>query len=194
MAILAQFISSIAFFTSSGRRFTPRLASSMKWVVDESKYKINEGGLATVGPGVTPNCQLADSPGTYHNGACSFAFGDGYSEIRKWKDPWTCLTVAATRIPIQAGNRCLGVLPEMYPNALPGDCREYRHARGLERGVMVAGYRGAVPPESNDLTARRTLTSSASRPRISLFSLRGASISQAPREGSKAWGDRAYCA
>lgn len=74
-------------------------------LVDENKFSINDGGFATVGPDVTPNYKMVDWPGIYHNGACGFAFGDGHSEIRKWKDPRTYLTVAATSVPSQAGNQ-----------------------------------------------------------------------------------------
>jgi prepilin-type N-terminal cleavage/methylation domain-containing protein len=30
-----------------------------------------------------------DLPGMYHNKACGFSFGDGHSEIKKWRDPRT---------------------------------------------------------------------------------------------------------
>jgi prepilin-type processing-associated H-X9-DG protein len=30
--------------------------------------------------------KLLDAPASYHGGACGLAFGDGHSEIKKWKD------------------------------------------------------------------------------------------------------------
>ena len=73
--------------------------------VDENKFSINDGGFGTVGPDVTPNYKMVDWPGIYHNGACGFAFGDGHSEIHKWKDSRTYLTTAATSVASQAGNK-----------------------------------------------------------------------------------------
>ncbi len=73
--------------------------------VDENKFSINDGGFGTVGPDVTPNYRMVDWPGIYHNGACGFAFGDGHSEIHKWKDPRTYLTTPVNSVPSQAGNK-----------------------------------------------------------------------------------------
>ncbi len=36
-----------------------------------------------------PNAAFVDGPGLLHSGGCGFAFADGHSEIRKWKDPRT---------------------------------------------------------------------------------------------------------
>ena len=73
--------------------------------VDENKFSINDGGFGTVGPDVTPNYRMVDWPGIYHNGACGFAFGDGHSEIHKWKDPRTYLTTPVNSVASQAGNK-----------------------------------------------------------------------------------------
>jgi len=52
------------------------------WVfIDEDADSLNDGGFAV---GVLP--QWIDWPGTYHNNACGFAFGDGHSEIKKWNN------------------------------------------------------------------------------------------------------------
>ena len=58
-------------------------------ILDEDKNSINDGGFGTVGPQVPPDYKMIDWPGTYHNGACGIAFGDGHSEIHKWKDSRT---------------------------------------------------------------------------------------------------------
>ena len=74
-------------------------------LLDENKFSINDGGFATVGPDVTPNYRMVDWPGIFHSGACGFAFGDGHSEIHKWKDPRTMLSSGAFCVPTQAGNQ-----------------------------------------------------------------------------------------
>jgi prepilin-type processing-associated H-X9-DG protein len=73
-------------------------------IVDENKFSINDGGFATVGPKDPPDYHMVDWPGIYHNGACGFAFGDGHSEIKKWKDSRTYLTSSASSVPGQSGN------------------------------------------------------------------------------------------
>jgi prepilin-type N-terminal cleavage/methylation domain-containing protein len=73
--------------------------------VDENKFSINDGGFGTVGPKNPALYSMVDWPGIYHNGACGFAFGDGHSEIKKWRDPRTYLRVAAQSVPSQAGNQ-----------------------------------------------------------------------------------------
>jgi len=56
------------------------------WVLlDEDAASLNDGGFAV---GVA-NAEWIDWPGTYHNNACGFAFGDGHSEIKKWNDSTT---------------------------------------------------------------------------------------------------------
>jgi prepilin-type processing-associated H-X9-DG protein len=46
---------------------------------------------------------MVDWPGTYHNGAAGFAFGDGHSEIQKWHDARTVKLVGQGRS--QTGNQ-----------------------------------------------------------------------------------------
>jgi len=59
-------------------------------IVDEDcNVSLNDAGFATLGPSATEGAflnRLVDVPGSYHNGACGFAFGDGHSEIKKWTD------------------------------------------------------------------------------------------------------------
>jgi prepilin-type N-terminal cleavage/methylation domain-containing protein/prepilin-type processing-associated H-X9-DG protein len=51
------------------------------WVyLDEHPDSINDAGY------FNPHAwSWVDMPGTYHNGACGFAFADGHAEIHKWK-------------------------------------------------------------------------------------------------------------
>jgi prepilin-type processing-associated H-X9-DG protein len=48
---------------------------------------------------------MVDWPGVDHGGACGIAFGDGHSEIHKWKDPRTVLKANASGVPTQSGNQ-----------------------------------------------------------------------------------------
>jgi prepilin-type processing-associated H-X9-DG protein len=53
----------------------------MLWVlVDEDPGGLNDAAFAFTM--VDPAWH--DAPGSYHNGACGFAFADGHSEIHKW--------------------------------------------------------------------------------------------------------------
>ena len=59
---------------------------SSTWVlIDEDADSLNDAGFA-VG---MERPEWIDWPGTYHNMACGFAFGDGHSEIKKWSDERT---------------------------------------------------------------------------------------------------------
>jgi prepilin-type N-terminal cleavage/methylation domain-containing protein/prepilin-type processing-associated H-X9-DG protein len=54
---------------------------SLLWVlVDENAQGLNDAAFAFQ----MINPAWLDSPGSYHNGACGFAFADGHSEIHKW--------------------------------------------------------------------------------------------------------------
>jgi prepilin-type N-terminal cleavage/methylation domain-containing protein/prepilin-type processing-associated H-X9-DG protein len=54
---------------------------AQSWVyVDEHPDSMNDAGCFP--PDSATN--IPDAPGTYHNGACGFAFADGHSEIHKW--------------------------------------------------------------------------------------------------------------
>jgi len=53
------------------------------WVfIDEDANSLNDGGLA-VGMNTA---EWIDWPGTYHAMGCGIAFGDGHSEVHKWKE------------------------------------------------------------------------------------------------------------
>jgi prepilin-type N-terminal cleavage/methylation domain-containing protein/prepilin-type processing-associated H-X9-DG protein len=54
---------------------------SMLWVlVDENANGLNDAAFAFD----CVDTVWKDAPGSYHNGACGFAFADGHSEIHKW--------------------------------------------------------------------------------------------------------------
>jgi prepilin-type N-terminal cleavage/methylation domain-containing protein/prepilin-type processing-associated H-X9-DG protein len=58
--------------------------AAQTWVyVDEHPDSLNDAGAFP--PNSATN--IPDAPGTYHNGACGFAFADGHSEIHKWIGP-----------------------------------------------------------------------------------------------------------
>ena len=73
--------------------------------VDENKYSINDGGFGTVGPMQPPIYKMVDWPGIDHGNACGFAFGDGHSEIHKWRDSRTLLNSPVFSVPSQNGNQ-----------------------------------------------------------------------------------------
>lgn len=80
------------------------VAPADTWVfVDEHPDSINDGFFCTdMKP--APNlasAALPDCPASYHNGACGFAFADGHSEIKKWRDK-------RTMPPIRRGNYTAG--------------------------------------------------------------------------------------
>jgi prepilin-type processing-associated H-X9-DG protein len=55
---------------------------SMLWVlVDEDVNGLNDAAFAF---GMN-SAQWYDSPGTYHNGGCGFAYADGHSETHQWR-------------------------------------------------------------------------------------------------------------
>ena len=64
------------------------------WVlIDESPDSVNDAAFAVR---MDPYGAIwQDIPSVLHNGGCGFTFGDGHSEIHKWKDP---RTIAALRV------------------------------------------------------------------------------------------------
>ena len=59
---------------------------AMTWVIlDEDAYSLNDAGFAV---GMI-SAEWIDWPGTYHNFGAGFAFADGHSEIKKWRDSRT---------------------------------------------------------------------------------------------------------
>jgi len=69
------------------------------WVfIDENPDSINDASFAVTmelgwpNPKAPPNPAAngwQDGPSLLHNGGCGFSFGDGHSEIKKWKNPLT---------------------------------------------------------------------------------------------------------
>jgi prepilin-type N-terminal cleavage/methylation domain-containing protein/prepilin-type processing-associated H-X9-DG protein len=59
------------------------------WViVDEHPDSMNDAGFFSPYGDIAANSgwEIVDVPGNLHNGACSFVFADGHSEIHKWVD------------------------------------------------------------------------------------------------------------
>lgn len=85
----------VVFVKQSGLR-----APSNLWVTtDENPDSINDGAFAVVMAGWA----WEDYPAPYHNGATSFSFADGHSEIHKWLHPEglpkvTYVSVTAPRV------------------------------------------------------------------------------------------------
>ncbi|MDB6108930.1 MAG: hypothetical protein JWR69_680 [Pedosphaera sp.] len=75
---------------------------AMLWILlDEDENSINDAGFA-----VDMNVvEMIDWPGTYHNFGCGFAFGDGHSEIHKWKDGRTKVVNGNVSRVTQANNQ-----------------------------------------------------------------------------------------
>ena len=72
-------------------------ASQVFVLLDEDDRSLNDAGFA-VG---MQAAEWIDWPGTYHNMACGFSFGDGHSEIHKWKDGRTQLKgTSASRLSV----------------------------------------------------------------------------------------------
>ena len=66
-------------------------------LLDERQDSINDAYFVTEMDGY-PNpatTKIVDYPASYHNRAAGFAFGDGHSEVHKWRDPRTCPPIRA---------------------------------------------------------------------------------------------------
>jgi prepilin-type processing-associated H-X9-DG protein len=72
-----------------------RPSPSALWVIgDESPDSVNDAAMAVnmaggnmYGGNNSPNLdKWMDGPSTLHGGGCAYTFGDGHSEIHKWKD------------------------------------------------------------------------------------------------------------
>jgi prepilin-type N-terminal cleavage/methylation domain-containing protein len=62
------------------------VAASQTWVyIDEASDSINDAGFGHPGPPPPAAVRWVDYPAAYHNGAGGLSFGDGHSEIHKWK-------------------------------------------------------------------------------------------------------------
>lgn len=57
------------------------------WVIiDENPDSVNDAAFAVVMDNQGRTAIWQDGPANYHGGACGFTFGDGHSEIKKWRD------------------------------------------------------------------------------------------------------------
>ena len=75
---------------------------AMTWVlVDEHPDSMNDGFFCVDMNGYPdPNqAKLPDVPASYHNNACGFAFADGHSEIKRWRDKRTMPPVTKRGLP-----------------------------------------------------------------------------------------------
>lgn len=89
----------VSGFTDGSMRIYKKLTDlivpgpSMTWVfLDEREDSINDGEMVVgmYGYPSNPNSwRIVDYPASYHNGAGGFAFADGHSEMKKWRDPRT---------------------------------------------------------------------------------------------------------
>jgi prepilin-type N-terminal cleavage/methylation domain-containing protein len=60
------------------------------WIlIDEREESINDGYFVVTMNQRDGGCYLVDYPASYHNGAGGLNFGDGHSEIHRWRDPRT---------------------------------------------------------------------------------------------------------
>ena len=65
---------------------------AMIWVLlDEHPDSINDAAFAVqmITSENVGAARIIDFPASYHNGSCGFAFADGHSELKKWKDART---------------------------------------------------------------------------------------------------------
>ena len=64
-------------------------ASNLFVFLDEHPNSINDAAFAVKCDARGSSARMIDWPASFHNGAGSFAFGDGHAEIKKWLDPRT---------------------------------------------------------------------------------------------------------
>jgi len=85
------------------------LKPSETWVTqDENPTSINDGWFVCD----VSSAAWVDIPATYHNAANGFAFADGHSEIKKWKDPAILPRTAAIGVTPRDGGKDLRWLKE----------------------------------------------------------------------------------
>ena len=83
-------------------------------LLEEREDSINDGFFVISMEGY-PNVAstvMVDFPASYHGGAAGFAFGDGHSEIHKWRDARTTpILKAGQQLPL---NQSLPNNPDIY--------------------------------------------------------------------------------
>ena len=81
-------------YSRAGDMLAPQ-PSSLWIVVDENPDSVNDAAFAVRMDPPWPATLWQDGVATYHGGGCGFAFADGHSEIKAWKDGRT-LALKAT--------------------------------------------------------------------------------------------------
>jgi prepilin-type N-terminal cleavage/methylation domain-containing protein/prepilin-type processing-associated H-X9-DG protein len=72
-------------------------------LLDEREDSINDGYFVVAMQGYPNNggsWKIVDYPASYHNGAATFAFADGHSEIHRWTNPRTIPELSKNNIPL----------------------------------------------------------------------------------------------
>jgi prepilin-type N-terminal cleavage/methylation domain-containing protein/prepilin-type processing-associated H-X9-DG protein len=72
-------------------------------LLDEREDSINDGYFVVDMAGYPDNggsWKIVDYPASYHNGAATFAFADGHSEIHRWKNARTVPELSKSNIPL----------------------------------------------------------------------------------------------
>src|ERR1051325_6162558 len=90
------------FANISRCRISSTPAPALAWVlVDEHPDSMNDGFFCVDMNGYPDpkQAKLPDVPASYHNKACGFAFADGHSEIKRWRDSRTMPPVKHTNPP-----------------------------------------------------------------------------------------------
>jgi prepilin-type processing-associated H-X9-DG protein len=72
-------------------------------LIDEREDSINDGYFVVDMQGYPDrgaSWKIVDYPASYHNGAATFAFADGHSEIHRWTNPRTIPSLSKSNIPL----------------------------------------------------------------------------------------------
>lgn len=72
-------------------------------LIDEREDSINDGYFVVDMQGFPDrgaSWKIVDYPASYHNGAATFAFADGHSEIHRWTNPRTIPSLSKSNIPL----------------------------------------------------------------------------------------------
>ena len=67
-----------------------KLGPSQVWVIaDEHPDSIGNGAFYQWPTAPSTGAAWAELPASYHQGGCTFVFGDGHTEFKKWLAPYT---------------------------------------------------------------------------------------------------------
>ena len=87
----------------SSIRVLKALSQQKQMLVDEREDSINDGYFVVDMAGYPENpgsWKIVDYPASYHNGAATFAFADGHSEIHRWTNARTMPALSKSNIPL----------------------------------------------------------------------------------------------